>query len=344
MRPYSVAIDLTYRCNLRCLHCYNQSGSIRSGKAELTEGELIILLKDIASLAPQSVCFCGGEPTIRKEMILSGTQIIKQNSAHTNVNFVTNGQLLQNEDYDKIQKAGITMVQVSLDGVTPQTHDWMRGQAGVFSKACSSLKGLNENGVVTAVSFIPTKRNVGELEQTIALCESLGVSSFRVQPLMVMGRARKHLLDYILSPEETKRVINILNRKSRENAVSGKMEITWGDPIEHLINLESNLKFPSFTIGAYGDIILSPYIPIAFGNVRKHAITEYVSAGLYEYWNCKLYQTVASEMTTPVNLYLKKFFDIPEVGTGLIPLDILDHDFKEKYNNWLHRMVRKEVN
>ncbi len=336
--PYFVGLDLTYRCNLNCLHCYNMSGNCRS--KELTDEEIIDACRMIATLGPQSICFCGGEPTLRKSVIFRGAKEIRKVDNRINVNFVTNGQLLDDSDIDQIVDSMVTMVQISLDGATARSHDWMRNKDGVFDKACQVLKSLHERGVLTAVSFIPTKKNIDEIDAALDLCQNLGVSSFRAQPLMVMGRADIYMADYELSKREYSYVAQLLNRRRQENMADNKMEISWGDPVDHLIDLDKNLRFPTFIIGAYGDILLSPYIPVSFGNIRKHPIVEYVNGGLYDMWTSDIYKFLSKKMLTPSKFSINKMVDLPAVGNGVYQLDILDDSFNENQNNLLSKLEK----
>lgn len=70
-KPYVACIDVTYRCTLRCKHCYNYSGN--NGivdKTEMSGDALISLSESMAELFPHTVCFCGGEPLLRFNEIL----------------------------------------------------------------------------------------------------------------------------------------------------------------------------------------------------------------------------------------------------------------------------------
>ena len=50
----------------------------------------------------------------------------------------------------------------------------------------------------------------------------------------------------------------------------------WGDPIDHLVRFpQLQMQFDQVAIHANGDIVVSPYIPLIIGNVRKHSLQEY---------------------------------------------------------------------
>ena len=64
--PLFFMFDITYACNFKCLHCYNNSGCKNSD--ELTNEEIIDIAHQIAEVHPESVCLCGGEPMTRKNI------------------------------------------------------------------------------------------------------------------------------------------------------------------------------------------------------------------------------------------------------------------------------------
>ena len=63
----TVSIDVTSRCNLCCAHCYNASGGI--GACDMSDGVLLRVAKEVVRLSPESVCLCGGEPMLRRDVI-----------------------------------------------------------------------------------------------------------------------------------------------------------------------------------------------------------------------------------------------------------------------------------
>ena len=72
----SASIDLTYKCNFRCKHCYNTSGEHETNLCELTDREVIRVAKDLLLLEPESVCLCGGEALLRKDLLLETCKIL----------------------------------------------------------------------------------------------------------------------------------------------------------------------------------------------------------------------------------------------------------------------------
>ena len=68
--PHQISFDITNKCNLRCLHCFNNSGENDVINDELTDEEVMEFITSITPLQLYNICFCGGEPLLRKELFI----------------------------------------------------------------------------------------------------------------------------------------------------------------------------------------------------------------------------------------------------------------------------------
>ena len=162
--PLTIAVDVTYRCTLRCLHCFNCSGE-QSYDDELSDSELLQVCRQITDVLPNVVCFCGGEPLIRKDILIKCCELLKTSSnGMIKVNMVTNGELMSKEVASDLFKVGFDTIQVSLDGADADTHDWLRNKKGAFEKAVNAIKYLNEAGFSVGVACTPTLKNINNVE------------------------------------------------------------------------------------------------------------------------------------------------------------------------------------
>ena len=73
--PIMISIDVTYRCNFRCKHCFNGSGTPLLGD-ELKDAKLLSIARSVGVLQPNVVCFCGGEPLLRWEILCDACETI----------------------------------------------------------------------------------------------------------------------------------------------------------------------------------------------------------------------------------------------------------------------------
>ena len=155
--PHHVAIDVTNKCNLRCLHCYNSSGENEVMRDELTSEELLTFMREMADLSLYSMCFCGGETLLRSKDILRCLPILR--SGNVSASLVTNGLLLTKSLLHDLEDAGLNSIQFSLDGIG-SAHDRLRGYTGAFGiikKAIATV--LDYSDLHLAIAFTPTSFN-----------------------------------------------------------------------------------------------------------------------------------------------------------------------------------------
>lgn len=292
--PYSMTLDITNKCNFRCIHCYNCSGENFTIEDELSDEEILNVINEIASIGLDSFCFCGGEPLLRKELLIKCAKILSKGRV-SSIGVVTNGFLVDENVAKELYESGITSAQVSLDGSTFDTYERIRGVKGSFNRAVNALKMLKKAEIEQVSSaFCPTSFNCEQLEEVYNICCESGIDILRVQPLMLIGRATDNL-HIKPSDFQYRKLVSCVNKLKKN---SGSVLIDWSDPIQHLIkyrNISENTS-PIISIRANGSITNSPYLPITLGNIRRHTLSEYWKAGLGLSWNLDIVKTLAKNI------------------------------------------------
>lgn len=324
--PYQLTIDITNKCNLRCLHCYNFSGENNiCSEGELTDLELVVLVKDIATIKPLNVCFCGGEPLLRKDILLKCIKIL--NDEEIQVSFVSNGILLTSEVAKQLKEAGLSRAQISIDGIG-KSHDRLRGCEGAFEKATEALKNLRDVKIETGIAFTPTSWNTEEFDQLVDFCIGLSVREIRVQATMPIGRGEKNDREILPNSLQYRKMIKVFNERKREALYRNRgIRFEWGDPVDHFIRFSQYNKecCPFVSIKANGGIAPSIYLPIIVGNVKKHSLTEYWKNGLGEVWKLDVIQTVAKKIKSVKEINMDEI-DMPKTFKDSdIELDIIEN-------------------
>lgn len=288
--PHQISIDITNKCNLRCLHCYNFSGENCIIDNEISDEDFINFIESISDFHLRNICFCGGEPLLRKKLLLKSAKILK-NKKCENISIVTNGFFLTKETLKELIEAGVNRIQVSLDGSNKFSHDRMRNKEGAFEKATKALELISSQNVEFSVAFCPTSFNYNEFEDVFNYLKSLNKKcTLRVQPLMEMGRANKNLKEIIPSIEEYRCLVKKIYKLQKDEQI----EIIWGDPIDHILRFSTmNIPYSMVSIRANGDIVLSPYLPLVVGNIKKYTLKDYWDAGLNKIWDYKICKEIA---------------------------------------------------
>lgn len=272
--PTQIVLNLTNQCNLKCKHCFNES-KVRKCKNELSDHEFISLVEEIFHIKPFNVCFSGGEPLLRKNLLIESTKILVKGGIR--VVLVTNGTMLDRDTINLLWEAGISEIDVSIDGSNPESHERLRGLKGSFLKTINAFKALKEIGIQNyAASMTLTPFNYTEIEEVVNLLEEYGCSILSVRPMLPVGMGDKYKKELCLSSLEYRfaryTVKKIQNQKR-------KIKIIFKDPLSHILVYYKENFFYGMEISAEGGLFLSPYIKLELGNIRRHNITEYWEAG-----------------------------------------------------------------
>lgn len=305
--PHQFSVDVTNCCNLRCLHCYNSSGENSVMQSELSDAELLELGEELVRLKPHGCCVCGGEPLLRANVVCSFIRALSQNDIYCSM--VTNGLLLTEPLLERLVASGLTSIQFSLDG-SPKSHERLRRHQGAFEPVAKAIEMvLNKTDLRLSIAFCPTSFNIEDLDYVYDFLKGLYNASgrlarlsmedyidLRFQPLMLLGRARQNRS---IRPDESqyRKLVSWISEKQQIG--STRIEIEWGDPVDHLIRHQSKtVLVDQVHIRANGDITVSPYIPLVVGNVRRHSVAEYWNAGLSSTWHTDLVRAVSSHMVS----------------------------------------------
>lgn len=284
--PQQISFDITTRCNLKCVHCFNDSGSDAPFK-DSTQEQKKDIARQIAQLHPVNVCLCGGEPTMNPA-IFEIMDILRPNVGK--ISMVTNGFSMTADLAGELISHGLSLGQVSIDGAHAWQHDSFRGVAGSFVRAQNAVRHLKNAGLKHIdTSMVPNRLNMHTFNEYAKMCYELGVNEIRLMPFLPSGRGAG--IGNALLPDEEEKFRFCRSLVAVKEAYAGKMDITWGDPIDHMRRMPKLAKAGNTTyvmeIKTNGDLTFSTYIPVVAGNCTRHTLREYWEAGYKNIWGNK---------------------------------------------------------
>jgi mycofactocin radical SAM maturase len=164
--PICLTWELTYACNLACVHCLSSSG--RRDPDELTTAECKALIDEFERMQIFYVNIGGGEPTVRADF----WELVEYATAHhVGVKFSTNGSRITGEVAERLAGSDYVDVQISLDGATAGINDAVRG-AGSYDTAVRAMDRLAAAGFEGfKISVVVTRHNVDQLDAFQALAD-----------------------------------------------------------------------------------------------------------------------------------------------------------------------------
>jgi len=180
--PICLTWELTYACNLACVHCLSSSG--RRDPGELSTAECMALIDEFRAMQVFYVNIGGGEPTVRPDFWEIVDYATEQ---RVGVKFSTNGSRITPAVARRLAAADYLDVQISLDGATAEVNDAVRGQ-GSYHSALRAMERLADAGFGRfKVSVVATRHNVAQLDLFKELVDRFG-AQLRLTRLRPSGR------------------------------------------------------------------------------------------------------------------------------------------------------------
>jgi radical SAM protein with 4Fe4S-binding SPASM domain len=232
--PQHTVWEITFACNMRCLHCGTAAGNKRP--RELTDDETYHVVDELAALGGRIVTLSGGEPLMRKNWREIARRFIKSD---IKTGIISNGYLFNEKIVEDLVDIGFNNVGISFDG-TKKTHNYIRQRPESFKRAHKAMELMTAaKQRYCAVSQI-SNINVGELDQIREILVDVGCPQWRIQMTTDTGRMSK---DFVLGLDKYPAFIDkILEFKKKNDEIEidiGEnigyfgcrgMEISEGDP------------------------------------------------------------------------------------------------------------------
>jgi len=212
--PICLTWELTYACNLQCVHCLSSSG--QRDPRELTTAEAKQVLDELRDLQVFYINIGGGEPMVRRDFFELLEYSISQGIG---VKFSTNGAFIDFEKAQRLAAMDYLDIQISLDGTDAVTNDAVRGD-GSYAMARRAMDNLKAAGFGPfKISVVVTRHNVDQLDEFKALADSYG-AQLRVTRLRPSGRGADSWHDLHPTNAQQRQIYNWLLAHG-ENVLTG---------------------------------------------------------------------------------------------------------------------------
>ena len=165
--PLSVQLDLTYRCNERCIHCYLD----HDDHGEMTTAEIKDLLDQMADAGVFYLTISGGEILMRRDFF----EILEHARARTFcIKLKTNGVLIREKEAERLRALGVESVQISIYSHRPEVHDAITKMPGSFRQSIEAVRFLRKQGLHVTMANVLMIQNAQDYPGVKALAAELG--------------------------------------------------------------------------------------------------------------------------------------------------------------------------
>ena len=280
-RPLHAYCELTYRCNWRCVFCYNPRHHDRRG---LATQEWMGVVDELHALGTLTVTLTGGEPMAHPGFLAIARKVRDRSLAFR---VLTNGSLVTDETAAALAQLQPLGVELSLHGARAETHDRTTGTVGSFEALRLALERLRAHGLPVVVKTPLTSVNEPEIEAIAALVEQWELP---------------HTLDATLTPRDDGDLAPLAFRASRDGvrrmyglvARQGKLPEAGRDPG----GVNCGIGRLTLAVDPEGDVF--PCL-----QWRRHSIGNVRSAPLRELWVRSLVRAEAAELARDANEALR---------------------------------------
>ena len=198
--PVQAMIELTYGCNLRCVHCYNPT---HTAKEELAANQIQRILDQLAEQGCLSLAFTGGEIFTRKDAFEIFDYAKAKGFA---VTLLTNATLISPERADRIQALGPHQVEISIYGATQETYERVTRIPCSFHAFLTGVQLLRERTIPLLIKMPVMTLNQHEVLQAKALVEGWGIKFVYCTEIFPRVDGSLEPLQYRLAPHDVVRI------------------------------------------------------------------------------------------------------------------------------------------
>ena len=262
--PLSVQLDLTYRCNERCVHCYLD----HDDHGEMTTAEIKDVLRQLADAGVFFLTLSGGEVLVRRDFF----EIVESaRSLLFNVKVKTNGVLISEHGACRLADLGVEDVQLSVYSHLASVHDGITKLPGSFARTVNAVARLKAAGIKVTIANILMRQNFADHDGVRRLALDMGVH-YTVDPTITpMMDGDRSILQHRISGDELEEVF-------RNADLVGDVEEFCAPPLPVDDDVRDGLPcsagHTACYISPYGQVFPCVQFPLSCGNVRQQSFIE----------------------------------------------------------------------
>ena len=257
--PFTVQLDLTYRCNERCIHCYLD----HDDHGEMTTSEIKDLLDQLADAGVFFLTLSGGEILMRKDFF----EILEYARALMFcVKLKTNAVLIREKEAKRIRSLGVHSVQISIYSHRPEVHDAITKIPGSLERSVKAIRFLRAHDLNVTIANVLMLQNIQDYPGVRALAAELGVTASIDPTITPKIDGDRSLLALNI---DTTALANLY----RDSSLVGDVDAFCAPPAavdeDALDASPCSAGHTACYVSPYGDVYPCVQFPLPSGNVRQ---------------------------------------------------------------------------
>jgi radical SAM protein with 4Fe4S-binding SPASM domain len=262
--PISVHLDITYRCNERCVHCYLD----HDDHGEMTTAEIEDVLNQLSDAGVFFLTLSGGEVLMRRDFF----EIVEHaRRLLFNVKVKTNGVMIREAHARRIRQLGVEQVQISVYSHRPEVHDAITKLPGSLKRTIDAIRFLKSQGLKVVIANVLMASNLFDNTGVMALAKELGVSYTLDPTITPKMDGDTSVLALRIPGSDLKQVFH------SEELVGNVDEFCAPPPTpgeDIMDGLPCSAGHTACYITPYGDVFPCVQFPLPSGNLRRQKFAE----------------------------------------------------------------------
>lgn len=212
--PVAVQLELTTRCNHKCVHCYNHWRKDSNKDRTLNEDEVKKIVENLRDSEVPNLLITGGEPMLYPDLMIKAIEFGRNAGLKCSLN--SNLTLVTPEIAKELKrlKVGILTSILSFDG---KLHDSITTVSGSFDRLVEGIRLVQKYEIPVGANMVVMQMNVDQIYETGKFVHSLGVSGFRATKVHpAQGSSRLDFERIKLPPERIVEIFDNLIRLEEE--------------------------------------------------------------------------------------------------------------------------------
>jgi radical SAM protein with 4Fe4S-binding SPASM domain len=262
--PWSVHVDVTYRCNERCEHCYLD----HDDHGEMSTQEICGLLDQMAAAGTMFVVFSGGEVFMRRDFL----DLVEHARRRLfNVKVKTNAAMIRTREAQRLRDLGVEQVQISVYSHRPEIHDAITKLPGSLKRTLDAIRFLRSQDLRVTVANVLMRSNYSDHKAVHALALELGATYTLDPTITPMMNGDTSVLNLRIPGEQLPAIF-------LEPSLVGNVEEFCAPPTpptdEEMDSFPCSAGHTACYVSPYGEVYPCVQFPISCGNVRQQSFEE----------------------------------------------------------------------
>jgi len=217
--PLWVNAEITYKCPLHCVFCYNPLDYASTFKSELSTEDWLKVFRQSRDLGSVQLGISGGEPLMRDDVEI---MVSEANQMGYYVNLLTSGIGLTEKRISAFKEGGLGQIQLSFQDSTKELNDFL-SSTKTFELKSKVAKLIKEHDYPMVLNVVLHRLNIDHMDQILEMAEAMGADHVELANSQYYAWALKNR-SYLMPSEEQLRKAEETTNRFREK-IGNKMKL-----------------------------------------------------------------------------------------------------------------------